>query len=426
METGKCECERDLQNAAGLRAMDITDNQLMQIVEAARAEALAAVKARLKEMMVAGMLERVATLGISPRRQDSAAQTPADSPPAESAPAPERPPALGATQPDLGADDALRQEIEAIRRQIAENESHLAQLRGGPAAIPGQPAPAEQTTRADEAGYGYYVYGVVRAGGDAPLSAAGIDPTEAVYLLPCQSLQAVVSRVHLSEFGQEVLQARLQDLAWVEQKVLAHQHVLDLVLGVRELIPMRFCSIYRSEAGILDVITGRAQEFTDALESLKGRQEWSVKVYRDDEIVTRNVAQVSERARDARAKLAGKSDGAAYFLKKKIEEIEHEEAERYVDAVAQECHDRLTAQAAASHVGPLQSRDVTKRAEEMALNGAYLIAEERRSCFDAELANLQERFGPLGFSFEMLGPWPPYNFVTIGSMEEPAHGGTDG
>lgn len=49
----------------------------------------------------------------------------------------------------------------------------------------------------------------------------------------------------------------------------------------------------------------------------------------------------------------------------------------------------------------------------MILNGAYLVSEGQMTVFRAELESLEKDYGDLGFSYELSGPWPPYNFVTI-------------
>jgi hypothetical protein len=46
----------------------------------------------------------------------------------------------------------------------------------------------------------------------------------------------------------------------------------------------------------------------------------------------------------------------------------------------------------------------------MLLNGAYLVpdGDER---FAAEVALLAEEHAAAGITFELTGPWPPYNFA---------------
>ena len=52
----------------------------------------------------------------------------------------------------------------------------------------------------------------------------------------------------------------------------------------------------------------------------------------------------------------------------------------------------------------------------MLLNGAYLVAAGREDELRAAVEELRARFGPDGVTYELTGPWPPYNFAA----EEPA------
>jgi len=89
-----------------------------------------------------------------------------------------------------------------------------------------------------------------------------------------------------------------------------------------------------------------------------------------------------------------------------------DEVERVSDEYAQRSHDRLSSNAEEAVINPLRSRELTGREEAMILNGAYLVAEEQLLAFRAELESLEEEHSHLGFSYEMTGPWPPYNFVS--------------
>ena len=112
--------------------------------------------------------------------------------------------------------------------------------------------------------------------------------------------------------------------------------------------------------------------------------------------------------------MAQKSPGAAYFLKKTLARVVEEESERVKDEYAQCSHDRLSRHGFASVVCELQDPATTGRREQMVLNGAYLVAQEQLAPFRAELETMAEEYGPPGFSYEMTGPWPAYNFTTTG------------
>lgn len=414
---------RELMSQLKDRMLDVSDGQITEIIREARDEALAEAKAIIKGMMVQTILEDAlreleGALSLPQVRNLREADTQVS---------------VSSTE----SEGQIRQEIEAIRRKIAENERLLSQVKASPVKTeemqepPVKPALSVVKGEAEgdevsapregaEEGYGYYVYGVVGGDSNQPvegLPKEGIDPAYPVYALPYQAVQAIVSRVSLQEFGQEVLEANLNDIKWLEAKVRAHQGILETVLANRTLIPMRLCTIYRSESRVQEMLGQHYDDFVEALVRLEGKQEWGVKVYCDGETLAHRVGEVSDRVKKFKAEVEQQSSGVAYFLKKKMDETIAEEVERISDEHAQRSHDRLSSHAEEAVVNPLQSKELTGRKEGMILNGAYLVLEEQLTAFRAEMENLKEEYGDLGFSYEMTGPWPPYNFMTI-SFEE--------
>jgi len=386
------------------RLLAASDGQVGEIIQEAQDEALTEAKAIIRESLVQAILEHALR-----KLEDKATDAASDE------------------------QSILRREIEAIRKKIAENERLLSQGKASPVeteevqAPPAKPVLSE--AEGDKAsvpreegkeGYGYYVYGVVGSDSNQPvegLPEEGIDPAFPVCALPYQATQAIVSKVSLQEFGQEALEANLNDMEWLEAKVRAHQDVLETVLASHTLIPLRLCTIYRSERRVQEMLTKQYDDFVDMLARLEGKQEWGVKVYCDGETLTQRVGQSSDRVKELETEMDERSSGAAYFLKKKLEETIAEEMERVSDECAQRSHDRLASHAEEAVVNPLQGQEITRRRETMILNGAYLVAEERLADFRAEVESLKAEYGGIGLSYEMMGPWPPYNFVTLNHEE---------
>jgi hypothetical protein len=473
---------RELMGQLKGRLVNTADGQITEIIKEARDEALAEAKAIIKGIMVQTILEdalrELEGVGgiVAPARETIALAAATGV-----APANERPSltAQARTSTTLRQDsgelsraaqdvaennDQIREEIEAIRRKIAENERLLSQVKASPTKTEEGPEPpvepvlspalsvvkgeaegpvlspalsvVEGEAEGDEVsaprkegeeGYGYYVYGVVGGDSSQPvegLPEKGIDPVHPVYALQpsaishrLSAISAIVSRVSLQEFGQEELETNLDDIRWLEAKVRSHQGVLETVMANHTLVPMRFCTIYRSESRVQEMLGQHYDDFVEALAQLEGKQEWGVKAYCDGKTLAQRVGEVSDRVKELRAEVEQKSSGAAYFLKKKMDETIAEEVQRISDEYAQRSHDRLSRQAEEAVVNPLQNKEITGRKEEMILNGAYLVLEEQLPVFRAELENLEEEYDGLGFDYEMTGPWPPYNFVTI-SFEE--------
>ena len=255
-----------------------------------------------------------------------------------------------------------------------------------------------------------YVYGVIKGGVCNP-ALSGIDPAYPVCALPYGNIQAVVSEVALDEFGQDALESNLRDIAWLESKVRAHEDILETIMADHTLIPMRFCTIFRGENRVLEMLLEHYESFTNTFGRLEGRKEWGIKVYADAATLSERVGEVSDRVRKLETEMASKSPGAAYIWKKRLDEAIAEEIERVGDECVQRSHDRLSFRSDEQTTCPLQGREITGLNEEMVLNGAYLVVEEQLNTFEAEFNALREEYGRLGFSFQLHGPWPPYNFV---------------
>jgi hypothetical protein len=392
------------------RMGDISAGQIAEMIQKARAEAWAEARKIIQGLMVEAILEEA--LGELNGTGSGAERSTSTLP------------------PPAGNEEQIRQEIAAIRKKITENESLLSQVRESTAgstekhevAVEREAGTPGQGT---EEGYGYYIYAIVTGDGSQLAEAMpeeAVAPAYPVYALPYQGIRAIVSQVPLQEFGQERLEAHLADLAWLKARVEAHEGVLEAMLARHTLIPVRFCTIYRSESCVQEMLAQHYDDFVDTLARLEGQKEWGVKVYCDHEALAQRIGEVSERARDLREEMANKPGGVAYFLKKGLEEAIAEEGERVRDECAQCSHDRLSGQAEESVVSPLQSRETTAREEEMILNGAYLVLDERLPAFRVELERLAEEYGGLGFHYELTGPWPAYNFVRIAFEEAIADG----
>jgi hypothetical protein len=265
------------------------------------------------------------------------------------------------------------------------------------------PAPS-RSARSDE--LAWYVYGVV--GADAELSGPlpGVDPAQPVTILREDTLAAVTSRVPLDEFDEARLREHLADMAWVEATARAHESVLDRVCDEATVIPMRMCTVYRTEGGVREMLHRESDALLDALDHLRGKAEWGAKAF----------LSLDGEGRDAEAD-AGATSGAAYMERKRTARERRQRAlEEAEDAVAV-IHDRLSIAAADAQTIPLQRPEASGHSGEMILNGVYLVADESLEQFHEEVRTLQAEFASHGIELVCTGPWPAYNFVpgTIGA-----------
>jgi Gas vesicle synthesis protein GvpL/GvpF len=253
-----------------------------------------------------------------------------------------------------------------------------------------------------DGGTGLYVYGVVPVEAEADLfeEIKGVDRSERIGLLPDGALAAIVSAVPLAEFGEEALQENLRDPAWLEEKVRAHDAVLEAALGRAPLVPFRFGTIYRGEEQVRAMLREHG-ELGATLERLRGRVELGVKGFLDPE---RFAGDRAERATET-------GQGRAYLLRKQAERDLAETRAAFKVAQAEQTHERLAALAEDARANALQDAEVSGRPGEMLLNGAYLVSADRVEAFRSALEELRATHAAEGVRYELTGPWPPYNFV---------------
>ena len=256
-------------------------------------------------------------------------------------------------------------------------------------------------------GSGWYVYGVVPAAqvpGDAFAEARGVSPAGGVVLVADEELAAIASDVPLAEFGEAAIAENLHDPAWLEEKVRAHEAVLEAALERGPLVPFRFGTIYRSDEQVRQMLRENSRLGT-TLERLRGTFELGVKAFFDEDAF--------DRSHDDDSTSGDAEGGRAYLLRKQRERRLADERSAFAADCAGDSHERLAAAAEEGRANPPQRPEVTGgSAGAMILNGAYLVRAERREAFKDAVTELESDYGPRGVSYELTGPWPAYNFVT--------------
>jgi len=242
-----------------------------------------------------------------------------------------------------------------------------------------------------EAAAALYVYGVVSASTQPYGTGIGARPVE---LVAEGDVGALASSVPAGEFGEAALRERLEDRAWLERTAREHEEALERALAATAVIPFRLCTVYESRDGLREFLSAHGPALASLLRRLDGRVELGVKAY----------------FAEAPAATAEPQSGREYLLRRQREREAAEEAARFKVECARASHERLAAAAEEARANPPQPPELSGRTDEMLLNGAYLVRRDDRRLTDA-VAELESLYGPRGVTYEITGPWPPYNFV---------------
>jgi hypothetical protein len=303
-------------------------------------------------------------------------------------------------------------EAVAVLRDLLV-EAALAERRP---ASPRRPAPPRRPAEAPPAkpvpvlGDALWTYCVLRAETPTPAHLTGVQEAD-VTRVESGTLAALISRVPLAEFGADPLRANLNDLEWLERVARAHERVLDATLAGGTLVPLRLCTIYENEDSVSDMLERERGPLLEALERLEGHEEWGVKLLVDRALLEEEASRTSPEVPRLEAELEGQSGGGAYMLRRRLERHVRDVADRLAAEVAEDVHGRLDALAADAVTLPAQNRELSGRAGDMLLNGAYLVQADRVEGLAALVRELEERHRPVGVQVELTGPWPPYNFA---------------
>lgn len=301
--------------------------------------------------------------------------------------------------------EAVEELKRALLRAALRHEAQARRASPRPAATEAPPAqPAEPA--AAPAGDGLWAYCITRTSEAPQIDGVHGSPVERI---EAEGLTVLVSRVPLSEFGEDALRRNLNDLDWLERVARDHETVLERALAGGTIVPLRICTIFTDEEGAAHMLSERRTALDTALDVLDGREEWGVKL-----TVDRAALEAAARDRapdDLDQQLEGQSAGGAYMLRRRRERQLREAADRLAGGLAEDVHARLQDWATDAVVNPPQNPELSGHEGDMLLNAAYLVEAAKVERLQELVEELRERHRELGARIELTGPWPPYNFV---------------
>jgi hypothetical protein len=274
---------------------------------------------------------------------------------------------------------------------------------------------------AGDAAQAFYVYCVGERDALAPLLLGAelpdaIEVEAGLELIEGGGLAAVVSAVPLADYGEGALEARLADAAWMATRALRHERVAEHFARRAGVVPLRFGAIYLRREGVARMLEERGAQLRAVLKRLGGREEWGLNVYVERARLREEVTRVSVRLREMVERAEGSPPGQAYLLRKKIDALRDEETRAETRRTAAEVERRLAAACdGAARLRVL--KDEGGEQGELAARLAFLVRRDGFDRFRAEAERLAEEYTPLGFRFELTGPWPPYNFAAVDGEE---------
>ncbi|MCA1054999.1 GvpL/GvpF family gas vesicle protein [Rossellomorea aquimaris] len=262
-----------------------------------------------------------------------------------------------------------------------------------------------------------YLYGLIptKEASDQTLpSLKGFDGENELFTIGVGDVTAIVCQLDPEQFSEEEVKEKIeQDMEWLQEKAFHHHETVLLVSKMYTIIPLTFCTLYKSEDSLKTTIESNIHRLETTFSHLRGNEEWNLKIYCNDKEVRKMVSESNPAIQEKREEINGLPRGRQYFEKKKIDQLIDRELEQEKNRICEDIHQKLLKKALEGNVKKNWGKDVTGRQENMAWNSVFLIPEPRVDAFTEEVKRYKEELEESGWSFEASGPWPPYHFSSF-------------
>lgn len=257
-----------------------------------------------------------------------------------------------------------------------------------------------------------YLYGVILTEelqeSEVP-SILGIDQKKAIIKI-YKDLAAVITPVNASGFSQKQLDLQLKDTEWLRVKAFHHHEVITALHQQFTVLPMSFCTIFQNEVNLASLFTEQYDVILQKLHSLKDKQEWNLKLYCNTKTALAYVIDHNKAVVDLRAQLASMPKGKQFLMKKKLDYLIASELEIEQSNWWKQISAELESDTSKANLRKNWSKEVTERQDDMVVNCDFLIEKSKVELFFNRIQELEKTYEPLGCTFQVTGPWPPYHF----------------
>lgn len=239
-----------------------------------------------------------------------------------------------------------------------------------------------------------HVYGTLDPKASVPSWPAGIADTPVSTVTESDTV-AITGELPREEFDPAAWERHADDAPWLGAVAMGHHRVLQAAIGVGDVVPFRLPSLNGDLDDLRRVLRGHAQELTEAMERIRGRVEWAVKLYRVPE---------PEPAEPV-------GTGADYLRTRSQQAQAKTEADVRLRQHIRTYYDQLQQTSVTAVINSPQDSLLTERKEPMLLNAAFLVTRDEQDDFCDTIDEVAQSSETEGLLLEASGPWPAYNFT---------------
>lgn len=264
----------------------------------------------------------------------------------------------------------------------------------------------------EKEGLGFYLYCLYRGGGGLP-HLVGIDGDHKVFALSRGDVSAVLSLVPLEEFGSTGLERKMGDPEWVASHVLVHEGIIEEIMAVYPVMPMRFCTIFAARNKIDELLRVHHAKIICFLSDIADKEEWGVKGYIKGCRLREALNTLPPVLQADEGKLEQVSPGQGYLVRKKMALALKDRLHGRAMQIVEEVFQGLLAHAVKGVRNKTLQLEEDEKRGEMNLNAAFLVSKGGFRAFRDRFEETEEKYRSEGLSLSLTGPWPPYNFCPV-------------
>lgn len=263
-----------------------------------------------------------------------------------------------------------------------------------------------------EEGLGLYLY-CLYCGENSIPGLVGIDGEHRVFTLSKGDIHAALSLVPLQQFGPRALEQGMGGLEWVAPRVLIHERIIEEIMAVYPVMPIRFCTIFAATDRIAELLKIHHAKIIRFFSDIGDKQEWGIKGYIDGSRFGEALKKGHSAARAGEAEQGEVSPGQAYLFRKKKDLAIKDRFDGMVAQITEEAFQDLLAHAVNGVRSKALQGDDGEEKREMVLNAAFLLPKRDVRGFLDYVKETEEKYRSHGLTLSVTGPWPPYNFCPV-------------
>ncbi len=216
----------------------------------------------------------------------------------------------------------------------------------------------------------------------------------------------IVSTIGFNDISAVISSSPITRYVIDPENLMAHEKVIEEVMKDYTVLPVRFCTIANSAEEVRTFLRRQHAEFKGLLHDLDNKVEMGLKArWTHMEKIFEEIAQTDPDVKELKKKVAehGKEADSKekIDLGKAVKAALDEKKKQLAEKILRQFK-RLT----------LDTHQNDVMGDDMFLNAVFLIDRTREKQFDFLVEDLAEEYNDQA-DFKLVGPAPPFNFVSI-------------